>query len=216
MSFPDQFEDSVTSDAGEAEFTLRSELEEKEKLLWSARPRSHSGILPALPIVLFGIPWTLFSLFWTAAASGILDGFLPGQGARFAGEGPIQVGRIVFSVFGLPFILVGLFMLTAPFWQLRRLKHTVYGITDRRAIIITPSFRGSRTVESFYRGEIGRLIRHELRDGSGNLDFEVGAMISSPGGQRTSISEPKRTGFHGVARVKEVEDLLRRTLMTTT
>ena len=64
------FEDNRLPD--ELDTRVRSELRQGEKLRWVGQPRPGRMARQALPIVLFGIPWTAFALFWMAMASGIL------------------------------------------------------------------------------------------------------------------------------------------------
>ncbi len=58
--------------------------------------------LKMIPMVLFGVLWTGFSVFWMWGASGF------GQGDR--------IGSL-FALFGLPFVLIGLGMLLSPFYN---------------------------------------------------------------------------------------------------
>ena len=92
---------------------VRSELRDHERLLWVRQPRAGRFARQALPLVLFGIPWTAFALFWTAAASGMLFG-----GAGNGGPGSF------FPLFGLPFVLIGVGMLSSPCWFIRQAKRT--------------------------------------------------------------------------------------------
>ena len=115
-----------------------------------------------------GIPWTAFALFWMAGASGLLFGGFGG------GNGPPGMGAffICFPLFGIPFVLIGLGMLTSPFWAVRRAKRTCYALTDRRAILWEAGWFGRIEVRSYGPADLTRLRRVEYADGNGDLVFE--------------------------------------------
>lgn len=92
-------------------------LEPDEHLWWVGRPSGPAFARDALPLYVFAVPWTAFSLFWEGGV------ILQGDGA----------GMIVF---GLPFVAIGLAMLSAPFWVLARAGRTAYAVTDRRAMLV--------------------------------------------------------------------------------
>src|SRR5436853_13261 len=82
---------------------VRRELTHGESVLWTGRPDAARSSRAAYGCWIFAIPWTAFSLFWTLSAAGWL---LPGP----------KHGSVAFALFGLPFVLVGLGMLLAPYW----------------------------------------------------------------------------------------------------
>src|SRR6478609_3430837 len=95
---------------------IHSELRPSEVLAWSSSPRPGRMALRALPLVLFGIPWTAFALFWIAGASGFkMPDFSHGFG--------------FFPLFGVPFVLIGFGMLTSPYWMRRKARRTAYVVT---------------------------------------------------------------------------------------
>ena len=52
----------------------RDELAPGEAVAWAAQPDARRAALGALAVWLFAVPWTAFSVFWTAmAGSGIDD-----------------------------------------------------------------------------------------------------------------------------------------------
>jgi hypothetical protein len=46
---------------------------------------------------------------------------------------------VLFPLFGVPFVLIGLGMLAAPYWMRRKAQNTVYALTDKRALILSPT-----------------------------------------------------------------------------
>src|SRR6185437_12509968 len=91
---------------------VRSELSEGEQLLWVGQPLPRRYVRSSIPIVLFGIPFTGFALFWMAGASGVLFA----GAAMNGGPGGFAAFLACFPLFGLPFLIIGLGMLTSPYW----------------------------------------------------------------------------------------------------
>ncbi|MFM8583230.1 MAG: hypothetical protein ACKOFW_17270, partial [Planctomycetaceae bacterium] len=134
-------------------------------------------------------------IFWTVGAAFMV----------WLDPGPNNFVRwmgLVFPMFGLPFVGVGLWMLSTP-WRVRRDKaRTLYALTDSRAIIIDGG--RSTTVRSLRPDEIGPLRRSERRDGSGDLILQQLGWSDSKGRTRNS-----QVGFQNVPEVREVERLVR-------
>jgi hypothetical protein len=188
----------------ELDARVRGELQNNERLLWVGQPRPGRFARQAWPIVLFGIPWTAFALFWMVAASGMLFG-------ANQGGGPGAIG-IIFPLFGLPFMLIGLVMLSSPYWLRRKALRTCYGLTDRRAILWEAGWRGSVEVRSYEPKKLTQIRRVEYADGCGDLIFEV---ILTFGLHRTHrITGLTPHGFIGIANVREIEMLLRKALLS--
>lgn len=167
---------------GDQRQMVEAELESGERLLWWARPLAGRLAIRALPLVLFGIPWTAFALFMQG--QGLRDPFL--------------------FLFGLPFVLIGLGMLTAPYWAWRKALRTVYAITDGRAIIFSAGLWAAVRIRSFGPAALADLKRKQRADGSGDIIFHREYSIDNEGDRRQ-----KEIGFVGVANVRDVETMLR-------
>ena len=170
---------------------LEMELRSGERMIWSAQPIPKSFQRGSWGLVLFGIPWTAFSIFWVGAAS---------FGTWKVGNGWFSL----FPLFGLPFVLIGIGMLTSPYWMRKKATRTLYAITDQRAIVLSQGFRGRMTIQSFAPTELQSTSREENNDGSGDIIFTTRTWRDSDGDRRT-----QRTGFTGVPDVKRVEELIR-------
>jgi hypothetical protein len=138
---------------------LQHELRRGERVLWQGRALGQLDP-KAFATWLFAIPWTAFALFWTYLAwtgtSQIHDG--SGFGTAFA---------IGFPLFGLPFVLVGFWMLAMPFLAMRNASSTIYAVTDQRLVQL---YLGRKLkVDSVEADQIGRMSRSEKPDGSGTL-----------------------------------------------
>jgi hypothetical protein len=201
MASPGTYGDSTLPP--ELDGLVQAELARGEQLLWVGQPLPRRYVLMSIPIVVFGIPWTAFAVFWMLGASGILF-------AGPANNAPVPAGLFAcFPLFGLPFVLIGLGMLSAPYWLLRKARRTCYAVTDRRAIIWEPGVFSSVSVRSYGPAQLGRIRRNQRADGSGDLIFEEYASYDNQG-HRTISSR----GFVGIERVREIEELLRKALLT--
>jgi hypothetical protein len=159
---------------------------------WSAQPLPGRFARKALPAVLFGIPWTAFALFWTAGAAW---GTSKAEGAGFFRA---------FPLFGVPFILIGLGMLSSPYWMSRKARRTAYVLTNRGAIVLSGGWRGSVTVRSFEPERLTDLRRKQNPDGSGDLVFAQDIRRDNDGDRHSTD-----VGFLAIREVKSVEEQVR-------
>lgn len=95
-----------------------------EQLLWWGRPAPGKHFTSRdLFLVPFSLLWGGFMIFWEVQA--LTAGPPRGGGPRW-----------VFPLFGVPFILMGLYMIAGRFVvKARRKRQTGYGLTDRRALV---------------------------------------------------------------------------------
>ncbi|QDV72671.1 hypothetical protein [Botrimarina mediterranea] len=161
-----------------------NELDRDERLVWLAQPDPKAFTRGYWPIQLFGIPFTAFSVFWITMAA--------------------SMGGGLFALFGLPFVLVGSGMLTAPYWGRRWARKSVYALTDGRAIVFKQEWNGM-SIRSFRPEQLGSIERRQYADGAGDLIF---AKEIASYGNRNHGPRINQIGFIGVANVKQVEDLL--------
>lgn len=189
---------------------LNAELASGETVLWSAQPQPRLLTPQSIGLVLFGIPWTAFAVFWIVMASGITNGFHSQPPGYPAPSRPAPFGffPLIFPLFGLPFVLVGLGMLSSPYWQRRKALKTVYAVTGRRALILEPNWRGSTTIRSIAPEQLKDRTRTQNPDGSGTLIFTRLTTVSSGGEGGTTT---QTVGFVGIPDVKAVDDLLGQT-----
>lgn len=170
---------------------LQRELDDDERLLWSGQPLPAQLARAQVPLLLFGVPWTAFAVFWVVGAT------------QAAGS---------FGLFGVPFVLVGAFMLSAPLRAYRGASKTIYALTNRRALVIAPStqaFSTGRLDVVSYVPDADTMSRSTNSDGSGDVVFLT---LRTPGKNRERI---ERKGFIGIANAFEVERLVRRELLAS-
>jgi hypothetical protein len=102
---------------------MRGYLRPGEELSWQGAPAQSFTLAPSDAFVIpFTVLWFAFACFWTVGVS---------VAAGFAG------------IVGLPFLAIGFYMVAGRFLYKRyQHRHTVYGVTQDRAMIVTPrSFR---------------------------------------------------------------------------
>jgi len=132
------------------ELALQQELSGGERLLWSGRPGQGMRLRPSDALLIpFSLLWGGFAVFWEASV--IKDN-----------------APILFKVWGIPFVLMGLYMIFGRFpidaWQR---KYNVYGVTDQRVLIISRFF--THRVKSLNLRTLGDISLTESRDGSGTI-----------------------------------------------
>lgn len=163
----------------------------------------------ALPIVLFGIPFFGFAVFWTCMAIW-MTWSAPASSQGSGGNTTPAAFKYFFPLFGVPFLLIGAGMLSAPFWVRRKASRTVYALTDRRAIVVAGTIRGGRQIRSYGPEDMRDMHRTERADGSGDLVFyETTRTVRGKHGTR-QVTQPH--GFLCVAAVAELERVVRETL----
>lgn len=189
---PPDFADPLRPDA---EDRLLAEVGPNEKVVWSGQPRISRFVLATIPIFIFGLIATSFSVFWVVMA------FLGTRQGGFS---------LIFPLFGLPFVLIGVGMLSAPLWAASKARRIVYALTDRRLILIEPTvLPGGSRVVSLRGGEIGPIERHERADGSGSLVFGRPIVFDQAQGSAAVVARH----MVGIPHVREVESLIRQTLL---
>lgn len=162
---------------------VTKELRAGEQVRWVAKPDPVRASLPAYLVWFFAIPWlAISSVFFFVSLFGIFA-ILGGGISPMKMEGsnePMSLGMaIVFFIFSLPFMGIGLGMLGAPFWTWHKAKNMVYVITAERVFAIT----AGRTlkVEACRAHNMGKITKTVKTDGSGTLSIETGTHRDSDG-----------------------------------
>ena len=163
------------------------EIESDERIEWMGMPRPVFFTPITTGAFLFGVPWTAFAIFWTAGAA---------WGTMNGDEAPGLFS--LFPLFGLPFILIGCGMLSAPMIAYWKALRTVYVITDRRAITFDGGW--SMTVRSYPPDKLQDIYRKEKSDGSGDVIIARRAWRDSDGDRQS-----EELGFLRVEDAREVE-----------
>ncbi len=140
---------------------LISELQAGEEILWSGRPvKWWAHLKSTLGQALFwGVPFTLFPVLVIASYFEYLD-------LSFRKGSSISIIEVVF-VAGI--LASGLSTLLSPLSAAIKKMTSIYGVTNRRAIIISGLFR-KRAQSRMLDGVTG-LVRHDSGDNFGDLYF---------------------------------------------
>ncbi len=141
--------------------TLDRFLDDDETVQWAAQPQRRLAVGTAAE---FGVAvgWTGFAVFWTFIAT-LMGG----------AQGPAAGGIFnYFGLFGIPFILVGLFLLAQPFLRARVAARTIYVVTDRRAVVAFPE-SGGMTVRTVPLGLFRTMQLTRRPDGSGTIRLDT-------------------------------------------
>lgn len=135
-----------------AEDTLRRELGSSERLVWFGQPQQGFMLRASDAFMIpFSLMWGGFAIFWEAS---VLHSNAPA----------------FFVLWGIPFVLVGLYMIFGRFWTDARLRaNTFYGVTSERILIVSGFF--SRQTKSLNLETLADLSLSEKADGSGTITF---------------------------------------------
>lgn len=126
--------------------TLKEQLADGEKLVWSGRPDALSAFLTARVFLWIGLPWAI------AAA---------------------WLGR--FEGFGVPLFLAGFALAAAPFLMAASTWFTLFAITDRRALILQSFIGRNESIGTPFAEMDDVLEILDTGRGAGILNFASGA-----------------------------------------
>jgi hypothetical protein len=144
------------------DYQIRQELTGGETLLWAGQPKqgivfrsSDAFMIP------FSLLWGGFAVFWEISAISILF---------FSDKRPPFPFALIFPLFGVPFVLIGLYFIFGRFIvDAKRRAGTYYGVTDRRIIIVSGAVR--RKVKTINLRTISDLSLNERASSMGTITF---------------------------------------------
>jgi len=152
-------------------------MEPREHLIWAERGRGRQASSRVIQ-VLFGLAYAGFAVVWIGLASGLAT----------TGQLPESPGELLFSAFGLPFVVIGLVMVfrgafgeTGP--------EPVFALSDRRALVLLPR----KPVRAIRLSDVRDVTIQEASDGSGGVLFKA-------------EGHPSSLRFNGIPRVNAVAD----------
>jgi hypothetical protein len=132
--------------------TFQDELAPGERLLWSGRPKQGIVFRPIdIIFIPFSLFWGCFTIFWEVTVIS--------QGTPF-----------IFKIWGIPFILVGLYMVIGRFFVDAKLRQRIYyALTSERILLISGLF--SKNIKSLKLKTLDEININTKADGSGTITF---------------------------------------------
>lgn len=160
---------------------IKNELDRGEVIKWLSKPQPRFFSPKVRGVFLFAFPWTAFSLYWMIIAG--------------------QSDNILFTMIGLPFLLIGLGMLLTPVWSYYKSTKTAYVITNKRAI----TFEGgiSVTIRSYTPEKLHNIYRVERKNGVGDVIISFREWRDSRGAVRK-----EELGFLNIKNPHDIEKQL--------
>ena len=139
----------------DAESAISQQLARDEKLLWSGMPRQGVVLRAADAFMIpFSLMWGGFAVFWEVTV--LTSGAPP-----------------FFVIWGIPFVLVGLYIVFGRFIvDARKRARTYYGLTDQRIMIVSGLM--SRKIKSLNLRTLSDVSLSEKTDGVGTITFGPG------------------------------------------
>ena len=177
--------------------TIQNELERDlssgERLLWSGQPQQGVMLRSSDALFIpFSVLWCGFAIFWESMA-------------LRAPNAPV-----IFPLWGIPFVLVGLYMVLGRFFiDARQRKYTFYGLTNERVLIVWG--KPSRSVKSISLNTLGELSLTESTDGRGSIVFGAASFYPRarlPAGWPGMDSRTPQ--FESIADARRVFEMIRR------
>ena len=142
----------------DATTTIQSELAKGENIAWIGQPNPrvifHKQDALLIP---FSLMWGGFAIFWEGGVSGLWDG---------SRHSVWTFG----TIWGIPFVLVGQYLIWGRFiydsWLKRR---TYYAVTNRRVIVVQKGW--NQKIVGAYLDSLPVLTKEGSNSGSGTLSF---------------------------------------------
>jgi len=178
-----------------AQQTIRQEMEEGERLLWSGTPRQGLLLRPSdIFMVPFSLMWGGFAFFWEYSV--ITSGKAP----------------LFFMLWGIPFVLIGVYITVGRFFvDSYQRSRTCYALTDQRILIL--SGLTARNTKTLSLQNLNELSLSERSDGSGTILFgSIPRMYGMWYGTAwPEMSKKLVPAFELIRDVRKVYDLIKNT-----
>lgn len=130
---------------------FKDDLLKNEEILWCSQPETVIFSLEDFFLIPFSILWGGFSIFWEAS---VLTHGVP----------------FFFSLFGIPFVIVGLYFIFGRFiYKIIKTKNTYYAVTNKRILILTNLF--TKSIRTEFINQITCINKSVRSNGVGTLKF---------------------------------------------
>lgn len=212
---------------------LQRQLTSDEIPLWSGQPIASRRALVGLWGTFFGIFFTGFALFFivsSAIAIGTASSFLHMEPSSsfldfksFVTSTPQSLQNTKsflnpISLFGLLFVIIGIWIMLLPLWNFIKARNTYYAITNKRIITLEGGIFGGFRSRSFRPSQMANIEKYERLNGSGSLYFASefyrttesvsGGTDIDNGDISIPVTRIRRIGFSEVSNVTDAEQAL--------
>lgn len=145
-----------------------SDLLPGEKLIWTGQPDRSAVFVPIdFLLVPFSLVWAGFVIFWFVSVLGM-------GGFGSSNDGP----PIFFALFGIPFVLMGLYFVFGRFiYKDWKKSVTYFALTDQRALIVSKGF--SKNLQAVRLDNVPTINKSIRRNGVGTISFGNSSFLVS-------------------------------------
>lgn len=176
---------------------MAGELLPGERKLWEGQPSTGLILRPVEALLIpFSLLWGGFAIFWNVSVWSL----------------PSADAALPFKLFGLPFLVAGLYLIVGRFWLDARLRSRLrYVVTDRRILILKDGKAGSKSVDI---KRLPALEFDERSDGTGTIRFGSSDWLS---GRNFGIWQPtfdQTPQFIRILNARQVYELIQRQAQT--
>lgn len=148
---------------------FREDLLKDEKIIWSGQPDTSVRFTRAdIFLVPFSLLWGGFAIFWELSA---LFMFFSTQGTKSSMP-------IIFPLFGIPFVIVGLYFMFGRFvYKNWKKQNMYYAVTNKRVLVLTKLF--SRSLNAINIDNIPTINKTVRPNGIGTIKFGNVNLVAS-------------------------------------
>jgi hypothetical protein len=194
-----------------------AEVPANERLVWIGQPSAALAFRRSLGYLVGGSLVAAVALVWLAG--GLAGKSAAGAAAKKGAAAQQAKAQPARATDLLPIILLvgGACCVGVPFYRWKMAQGSCYALTNRRALVYRQGLFGP-TRESYSPTEVAQMRRSDswVFPGGGDLIFCTVVIVTTSHSPRTGSSRSvsrKHYGFLSVARVQEVEKLVRQTLI---
>ena len=171
---------------------IQKHLDPNEKILWTGQPKQ--GVMLRgydVFIIPFSLLWGGFIVFWEYTVI-------------------TQGAPAFFSIFGLPFVALGLYFVFGRFYaEAKQREKTYYAVTSERVLIISGLFKQS--IKSLALRSLSDVSLTEARDNTGLITFGNSLPLAAWFGGMSLLGMDQFTGarLDAIENPKQVYQLIR-------
>lgn len=175
------------------DYIFKNDLLEGEEILWSGQPENKIFSSSDMFLIPFSLFWGGFAILWETIA--IVSG-----------------APIFFCIFGIPFVLVGFYLMFGRFiTKMIKNKHTYYAVTNKRVMIYIEM--RNRQMHTQFINEIPSISKSVNKMGVGTIrfgcnDFNGGNYDNTGMYMRNGRYATEITAFYDIFDVEKVYKLV--------